>query len=80
MVRLPPLAKNDEISSHLLYVWVFAITVLFPPIWFFIEPIFIFGDGHGWYEDYKHSQELGSRIWVALSALSAFYWFHELAR
>jgi hypothetical protein len=75
---IPSLPEKTEIAFTVRQVFVFGLLTVLPPIWFFIESIAIFGPGHGSDEDYKHTQELASRIWVTLSAIAAFYWFHKV--
>ena len=55
--------------------WI-AFFILAPPVWFFVEML-VYGKGHGHDEDFKHSQEIASRIWAACSVLLAIYWFDK---
>src|SRR5579863_7669056 len=62
-----PVAKGGLLRLNSPAVIAFAFIALAPPIWFFFESAVVFGPGHGSDEDYKHSQELASRIWIAFS-------------
>jgi hypothetical protein len=74
-----PLPEHAQLSLCSPQIVAFLVTALLPPVWFFIEAVFIYGDGHGEDEDFTHNQELASRIWLALSALAGLYWFHGIA-
>jgi hypothetical protein len=76
MVRVPPALKNKPLSLESAAVIAFAFIVLAPPIWFFFESIVLYGPGHGGDQDYTHSEELASRVWLAFSAIAAIYLFH----
>lgn len=55
----------------------YAIWVLGPPIWFFIEYFYLFRQ-HGkpeCIETFRYGQELASRIWLALVAVLGFLFF-----
>jgi hypothetical protein len=75
---LKPLEEDAVWSWRRPQVLVEAILVFFPPAWFFIESIFLYGPGHGSDADYTHAQDLASKVWVACAACAAFYWFHKL--
>jgi hypothetical protein len=65
-------------SSHVHLRACFAIAlVLGPPLYFFMETVWIYGNGHGKDEDYKATQDLASKIWLAVSGLLYLYWFNK---
>jgi|SRR5271166_5239458 len=69
---------NDTTKKVVLVFW-----TLVPPIWFQIEWVFLCKEGKGmsgpdfnnWLARFKHSQELASKVWLALVSvlLALFY-------
>lgn len=57
----------------------YAIWVLGPPIWFFIEYFYLFRQHGkpGCIETFKYGQELASRIWLALVAVLGVLFFSK---
>ncbi len=76
-MSLREVQKDDHLSWNSPAIWAFGLIVLAPPVWFFFESLVIYGHGHVHDEEYKHTQELSSRIWIACSAIVGLYLFHK---
>jgi hypothetical protein len=71
-------ALDDWAKKFVLAMW----TVM-PPIWFLVEWEVLFKSGAGkddeWFERYKHSQALASKVWLAVATvLAALYFWDKL--
>lgn len=60
---------------------VLAIWTVVPPIWFLVEWQVLLKSGAGkdkeWFERFKHSQELASKVWLAVAAVLAALYFGD---
>jgi hypothetical protein len=68
-------AAKDEAFPFLL-LW-----AVFPPVWFWAEHHLIWAtatkDERGDFDEFKHSQELGRNIWLALLGIIVGLYFHK---
>jgi hypothetical protein len=74
---IAPFTETEPVANR-YYIMLWLLTIL-PPIYFFVEATYFYGKDFGKCDNLKHSQELASRVWAAMTLLLTFYWFHAKA-
>jgi hypothetical protein len=69
-------------DRHTVKSWLFGAWLLVPPVWLFVEDIFLFrsfGKAEC-FDQFRYAQELVSRGWIVLvAALALLYFGREIA-